>query len=338
MLPPDQPASADKEHGYDRVSCECKLGIIFRLCAVHRDRNNISVIAVRSRDLLLLPDLTDALDQIPAAGSLLEVHFLRSAHHPFCKAVDLRLIFPLQELEHPLYSLTIGLLVDISLTRGKTLSDMIVKAGPVLPGFLREPLAAGTDHVELPQELDRIPDRSRIRIRAKILRTVLFHRSCDEDSGIHLVRCDTDVRIIFIILQHRVVFRAVLLDQVGFQHQRLKLRVRNDILKPIHFRDHPLDLGALFIPFLEVLTDPVLQNDSLSDVDDRVMLVVHDINAGLVRQFFQFFLYDKVSAPVHFVESFPGETVLVLIHFVEGFLSGIVFPLVHIAEGLLLSL
>ena len=176
---------------------------------------------------------------------------------------------------------------------------MIIEAWPVLSGFLRKPLTAGADHVEFPQQFNRVPDRRGIRIRSKIFGSVFFHRSRDEDPRILLVRCDTNVGIVLVILQHRVIFRAMLLDQVGFQNQRLQFRDCHNIFKSADFRDHPLDLRAFFIPFLKILADPVLQNDCLSDVDDRIMLVMHNIDAWTGREFFQFFLNNKIFIPVH---------------------------------------
>ena len=41
-----------------------------------------------------------------------------------------------------------------------------------------------------------------------------------------------DKRVCLVILEHRVVFRAVLFDQVALQHQRLQLGIRHDVLKP----------------------------------------------------------------------------------------------------------
>ena len=85
----------------------------------------------------------------------------------------------------------------------------------------------------------------------------------------------------------------MLLDQIRFKHQRFKLRIRHNILKPADALDHLLNLHALSSAALEILPHTVAQADRLSHINNIVMLVMHDIYAGAGRQLFQFFFYIK---------------------------------------------
>ena len=53
--------------------------------------------------------------------------------------------------------------------------DMVIKTGAVFPLFLRQPVAAVSDLVQLPDQLNRLLRRTRIRIGAEIERFILFH-------------------------------------------------------------------------------------------------------------------------------------------------------------------
>ena len=85
----------------------------------------------------------------------------------------------------------------------------------------------------------------------------------------------------------------MLLDQIALQHERLQLRIGHDVFKPPDAFHHLQDLGALVPAALEILAHTVFQADRLSDIDNVVVCIVHNINAGPPRQLFQFFFYIK---------------------------------------------
>ena len=76
----------------------------------------------------------------------------------------------------------------------------------------------------------------------------------------------------------------MLFDQVAFQDKSLQLRVCNNILKPPDMRHHLFDLDALVPAALEILPYPVLQADRLADINDMIILVMHNIDPGTSRQ------------------------------------------------------
>ena len=85
----------------------------------------------------------------------------------------------------------------------------------------------------------------------------------------------------------------MLLDQVALQHECLQFGIGDDILKSPDALHHLQNLRALAAAALKVLAHAVFQADRLSDVDDVIMRVMHNVNTGAARQLFQFFFYIK---------------------------------------------
>ena len=168
--------------------------------------------------------------------------------------------------------------------------DVIVKTRAVLADLLWQALIAGTDIVQLPQQFDRIFHSSGARVRAEIFRLVLLHLMGKQNAWKILVHGHLNVRVRLVIFQHRIVFRTVLFDKVTLQHERLQFGIRHNILKAGDMRDQPLNLRPFVAARLEILADTVFQRNRLSYVDNCIVRVVHQIDAGFPRQFFQFFL------------------------------------------------
>ena len=98
--------------------------------------------------------------------------------------------------------------------------------------------------------------------------------------------------------------------------------MRHDDLKIRDVRDHRPDLRRMVLVVLEVLAHAVLEDDRLADVDDAARRILHDVDAGAVRQQLEF-LCDNVSQSLTtFLEC------MVEIHFIipqipRGFHEGI---------------
>ena len=86
--------------------------------------------------------------------------------------------------------------------------------------------------------------------------------------------------------------RAVLLDEVALEDQRLDLRARQDELEVRDMGDHRAHLRRMVLVLLEILPHAVLQHDGLADVDDLAFRVLHDVDARMIRQQLQFLLDD----------------------------------------------
>ncbi|CDB19427.1 unknown [Blautia sp. CAG:52] len=147
--------------------------------------------------------------------------------------------------------------------------------------------------VELADQLHRILDRIGTGVRSEIFCFVLFHLPHKQYPRIFLINRHFQIRISFVVLEHRVVLRPVFLDQVTLQHQSLQLGICDDVLKPGDLLHHLFFLDSKISAALKILPDPVFQTDGFPHIDDRIFRIVHNVNSRFSRQFFQFFLYIK---------------------------------------------
>ena len=74
----------------------------------------------------------------------------------------------------------------------------------------------------------------------------------------------------------------VALDEGVFQHEGLKLAARDNDIEVAHLVHHGGDLGQVLA--VEVARDAVFELFGLSDVNDLVVLVEHDVHARQQRQ------------------------------------------------------
>ena len=111
---------------------------------------------------------------------------------------------------------------DSSLAGGLALSDMIIEAGAVLPRISWQHLIAGTNLVQLMDQVNRILHCPCAGVWPKVFVLVLFHRSRKQYPGKFLSHRHLDVGIGLIILQHGIVTWSVLLDKVALQNQGLQ--------------------------------------------------------------------------------------------------------------------
>jgi hypothetical protein len=65
--------------------------------------------------------------------------------------------------------------------------------------------------------------------------------------------------------------------------------------------DHLSDLLGMIAAVLEVLPNPVFQDNCFAHIDDFILGIPHDIDARLRREFFQFFFYIKHTAVPFFI-------------------------------------
>ena len=105
----------------------------------------------------------------------------------------------------------------------------------------------------------------------------------DEDPRVGLTPGDAQIGIFLVVLQQHIEVRLVVLDQVGLQGQRLRLAVGDDELDLADLAHHQGDAGgmAMATPALEVAADPVAQHLGLTDVEDSVLRIAHQVAARL---------------------------------------------------------
>jgi hypothetical protein len=93
------------------------------------------------------------------------------------------------------------------------------------------------------------------------------------------------VRIGFIVTKQYVIAWCQRLDQVALEQQRLGLGTGNGRLHGRDLLDHQLDARrAPAAGFLEIRGDPLLQVESLADVEHFAGAAHHAVDAGQMRQ------------------------------------------------------
>ena len=168
---------------------------------------------------------------------------------------------------------------------------------------------ACTQREEPLQELHTLVHRARRRIGAEVARAVFRDAPRDHEARILVGQRDLEVRIALVILEADIVARAVLLDEVALQDQRLDLRMCEDRLEVGNLRDHGTHLRRLMLAALEVLPHAVLEDDGLADVDDAPLCVLHDVNARRIRQQPELLLHDfRHLLPLAFL-AFDGHII-----------------------------
>ncbi len=103
------------------------------------------------------------------------------------------------------------------------------------------------------------------------------------DLGRLVVAAQQDVGEALVVAQQHVVARPQLLDQVGFEQQRLGFRPRGDELHVRRLGDHARD-GIGVGHAARIGRDPVLQVLGLADIEHLAGGIEHPVDAGLVGQ------------------------------------------------------
>ena len=170
---------------------------------------------------------------------------------------------------------------------------MIIQAGTAFADVTREFLAAAWHAEGRADGVDHLLRSASAAVGAEILCAVVLDAVRKRDPRICLAQVEPQIGIALVILQQDVVLGHIVLDERAFEHQRLELRGRADRLEMVDERDHAARLRIVGGRILKVLADAVLQFFRLADVDDRIARVLHQIDAGLIRQrqrgLFQFF-------------------------------------------------
>ena len=259
-----------------------------RILLLDGDAQDVPVLTDALGHLLLLGHLLHALQKVAPADRLLEAQLLRGLLHLLRQVADDRLVVAGQKFQGHVDPLPVILLRDIPRAGPAAAVHVKIQAGPVLPEIPGQDAVTVPEPVHPVDELDRLPHRLRAGKRPEIPGLILLHLPGKQDARIGLPHRHLDVGVGLVVLEHRVVLRAVLLDQVVFQDQRLQLRIRHDILKARDLLHHPVDLRPSPDDLPEIGADAVVEVHRLAHVNDRVLRVVHDIDPGLCRQFFEF--------------------------------------------------
>lgn len=126
-------------------------------------------------------------------------------------------------------------------------------------------------------------------IRADVLASIVQVIFIRYDARKGLVG-DFNVAVSLVVLEQDIVLGIVQLDQAALQHQCFKLTVGDDVVKIHHILHHFVHLGKMVIDGPKVAGYPVLEFFCFSHIDDRIVLILHDIDTRLHGEFIDFFL------------------------------------------------
>ena len=167
---------------------------------------------------------------------------------------------------------------------------MVVQTGPLLPDIPWEGLAAG-GQVEGPA--DGVQGGAGLHAAAigAVVLGAVAGRTADDGELRVCLPAQAHEGVGLVVLEQDVVMGHVLLDEGVFQHQGLKLTAHDDGVEVVDLAHHGVGLPVVAPPGLEVLAHPVFQLLGLAHVDNRALLVVHQVHprrqgqaVGLLQQ------------------------------------------------------
>jgi hypothetical protein len=252
------------------------------ICLLASEGDHVLVSADRRDDLLSLDDELHGPQLIAQGGRILEVQRVSGRRHPLLQIGDHLLAATLEEAGQPTDRGAILLLRHRADAGPRTELDVVVQAGTlVVAGDL--PIA-GQVRERLAQQVERPVDGRGGGEGAEVAAAVLFHAARDEHFGKRVGPGDLDVGVTFVVFEAHVVARAVLLDQVRLEDQRLQFRVGDDELQVGDVGHNRARLGILPCRRLEVGAHAAAQVHRFAHVDDSPAHVAHQIDARPARQ------------------------------------------------------
>ena len=237
--------------------------------------------------------MPDTLDQIPRLSRFLKLHFFRLRPHLLLKFRQYLLVISIQERQRRLHLSAVILLTDLPIARCLTLPDLVIQAWAILADILRQSAVACTQMIELIDQFQDILDCPCIGVWSEIFGMIPLHRMAVQKPWESFLHRHADIRITFVIRHHRVILRAVLFDQIAFQHKCFHLRACHNIFKIRDLRHHFGNLcrSSVSMSGLKILPHPAVQTHCLSHIEDIIILAVHDIDTRTFRKLFQFLLH-----------------------------------------------
>ncbi len=204
------------------------------------DRDHIGIGVVRADDLLPLQHMLDRVDPVAHLGRPLEIPGIGGLLHLFLERSQNLVPSAVQEERGVFDRLQILLLTRFADAGRQALLDVVVEAHFVMPGDFLLALAIRKEPVE---QIERFVRRSCRCVGAEVAAAILHDAARRDDARPFLVG-DLEVGIRLAVLQHDVVFRLQLFDQLVFENQRFCRRIGADELE---IGDMPHQLAGLRI-------------------------------------------------------------------------------------------
>ena len=160
-------------------------------------------------------------------------------------------------------------------------ADMVHQAG-TLPPCRRffQILFAVAHRKMLPHNIHAVAQSDAGEEGAKIFGAVCLDAAHDFHPREILPVIDANIGEVLVVLEQDVVFRPELLDEVGFQRQRLGLVGGAQNFKIFDMRNHSQNLWRMVFVCLKILANPVFEGNGLADIDHLPGGVVHLIDTG----------------------------------------------------------
>ena len=224
-------------------------------------------------------------------GCLLEFHPLRSLGHQGPVVPDDFLPVSLQQADDFLDVFAVLLAGNSPDAASPAFPDVEIQTGPELApqdGLGGDFVVAGTQGVEPMEKFQKVSCVHHAAVRSEVARTVLHHAPCQEDFR-KLIRADADPRIGLGILQKDVVLRLVLLDEIVFKQQGIRLGVHDGVLCIGNPGDHQGRLSRQSFRRHEILGNPLVQVLGLAYINNLPLGVIVSVDFGGMREQCYFF-------------------------------------------------
>ena len=165
---------------------------------------------------------------------------------------------------------------------------VVVEAGTRQRALAVDDVEVAAAQLELVgHELEQPPRGAGEEWPVKLITLLAIHPAREDDARIVLGQRDLDVRVGLVVAEEDVVARLVRLDQVVFEEDRLELVVGGDEVDPLDLVDEGHRLGVARAAADEVRLHAAAQVARLADVDDLVLGVLVQIDAGAVGELFE---------------------------------------------------
>jgi hypothetical protein len=219
------------------------------------------------------------------ARRLLEALFVGCPLHLLLELAHDRLGVAREELDHLVDHLAVVLLGDIANAWGQTALDVVIETGDARMAARLRPLA-GPVREDTVEDVERLADLLRIRVRAEIDDPPAMALAREHDPRVLVLDSDGDVGERLVVAQPDVEGRAVPLDEVLLEVERLDLGVGDDHLEIGDPRGQASDPRA----GLKVAAHTRPKRLRLADIEHLAPLVAEEVDARFRRQRLQLLL------------------------------------------------
>ena len=219
---------------------------------------------------------------IANAGRFFELQLLRRQPHLVSQFFQQPVFLAVEEHPQPANVFAVILFTDPQVAGSRALVDARQQTGPKpAPAFVLfvDVERAGAEAKNLLQHGDGAAEFLGVRERPVKFRSRTLRSAREFDARKIFRRRDFQIGERFVVLQFLIEARLNVLDQPGFQQQRVDFAVRFDVIDVGDFRD---EVGRAAIGrggFREITPGPAAQVHCFSDINHALPGVLHEIHA-----------------------------------------------------------